>query len=38
MEMLKKRNLPDVIQEEGLIIEYLTNKLIGQGILFFENL
>ena len=36
MGILEKA-LPDVIQEEGLIVKYLTNKMSGQSALFFEN-
>ncbi len=38
MGMLEKKALTDVIQEEGLIVEYLINKMIWQSVPFFENL
>ncbi len=33
-----KKALPDVIQEENQIVEYLSNEMIGRCFLFFENL
>ncbi len=33
-----KKALPDVIQEENQIVEYLSNEMIGQCVPFLENL
>ncbi len=33
-----KKAVPNVIQEENQIVEYLSNEMIGQSIPFFENL